>query len=107
MEVPKSHRSCQVRARLEVVCGDVLATPAPGAAADGFDVICANNYSHQCLRTRELMLAYLAGARAGLAAGGVFVLDLCGGPDCEQNSYEPLAFAECGRAGGRGCHAVL
>eukprot|EP01052_Picozoa_sp_SAG31_P006387 SAG31_NODE_293_length_18292_cov_8.779586_13_plen_195_part_00 len=67
-----------VRERITVLCGDVLETPTPSNEADRFDVICANNYSHQCLKSRELMLKYLISCRGSLAAGGIFVLDLCG-----------------------------
>ena len=67
-----------MRARLDVVCGDVLDIPPPASAADRFDVICANNYSHQCLKDRDAMLCYLTKCRASLAEGGIFVMDLCG-----------------------------
>ena len=61
-----------------VVCGDVLDIPPPASAADRFDVICANNYSHQCLKDRDAMLCYLTKCRTSLAEGGIFVMDLCG-----------------------------
>ena len=77
-----------VRQRLRVLLADVLAL---GSDPERFDIICANNYSHQCLKSRELMLKYLQGVRSSLAPGGLFVLDLCGGPECERNSYEELA----------------
>ena len=88
-----SKESPAVQERVEVVAANVLDPPAAAAAAaagasdEKFDVICANNYSHQCLKTKPLMLQYLKNCRAALAPGGIFVLDLCGGPECEQNSY--------------------
>ena len=67
-----------VRGRLDVVCGNVLDIPPPTTDADRFDVICANNYSHQCLKDRQSMLCYLTNCRGSLAEGGIFVMDLCG-----------------------------
>jgi len=67
-----------VRRRLDVVCGNVLNIPPPNSDADKFDVICANNYSHQCLKDRQSMLCYLTKCRGSLAEGGIFVMDLCG-----------------------------
>ena len=45
--------SASTRDRIEVVCADVLAPPS---TLPLFDVICANNYSHQCLKERDQML---------------------------------------------------
>ncbi len=67
-----------VRGRLDIVCGSVLDIPTPTSDADRFDVICANNYSHQCLKDRDSMLSYLTKCRGSLADGGIFVMDLCG-----------------------------
>ncbi len=46
------------------------------------DVLCAENFSYWIFQTRDALRTYFEFARQNLAEGGIFVLDLMGGPDC-------------------------
>jgi SAM-dependent methyltransferase len=48
------------------------------------DVRCAQNFSYWIFKTRTEMLDYFRKARKDLAPGGIFVIDLHGGPECQQ-----------------------
>lgn len=52
------------------------------------DVRCALNFSYCIFQTREEMLGYLRAAHADLAADGVLVLDIHGGPDSMEEVEE-------------------
>ena len=45
------------------------------------DVRCAQNFSYFVFKRRAELLGYFRSARADLAPGGIFVLDIYGGPD--------------------------
>ena len=87
--------------RLKLIEADVTRCRASA------DVIASLNFSHSIYTTREAMLKYLKHARRCLKPGGLFVLDLYGGPGAmqpcleareygdfdylwEQESYDPL-----------------
>ena len=52
------------------------------------DVRCAQNFSYWVFKTRREMLDYFQKARADLAKGGIFVIDLYGGPECYEAMEE-------------------
>lgn len=52
------------------------------------DVRCAQNFSYWIFKTRAEMLDYFRGAREDLADGGVFVLDVHGGPESIEEREE-------------------
>jgi SAM-dependent methyltransferase len=64
--------------RLQVVEADVRTVGPPRVPK--VDVVAALNFSALVLRERRDMLAYLRRVRAGLRAGGAFVMDVFGGP---------------------------
>jgi len=87
--------------RLKLTESDVLACRSKA------DVVASLNFSHFIFTTREQMLKYLRHARRCVKPGGVFVLDVYGGPGAmkpcldrrdhgqfeylwEQKSYDPL-----------------
>jgi Methyltransferase domain len=89
--------------RVQLHQGDVLKTRTAGA-----DILVAFNFSYWVFKRREQMLAYFRAARRGLAANGLFMLDIFGGPEAfeeckertdfrgfsyvwEQASYEPIS----------------
>ena len=59
------------------------------------DVRCAQNFSYFVFKRRDELLAYCARARADLARGGIFVLDIYGGPDA-MNEEEDVREIEAG-----------
>ncbi len=56
------------------------------------DVTAAQNFSYWCFYTRKDLLAYFQSVREDLADGGIFVLDLYGGPEAtiEQEEIREL-----------------
>ena len=52
------------------------------------DVRCAQNFSYWVFKTRAEMLDYFRGVRKDLAVGGIFVIDLHGGPESFQELEE-------------------
>ena len=52
------------------------------------DVRCAQNFSYWVFKTRSEMLGYFKGVQADLAKGGIFVIDLHGGPESFQELEE-------------------
>ncbi len=52
------------------------------------DVRCAQNFSYWVFKTRAEMLDYFKGVQADLAEGGIFVVDLHGGPESIQELEE-------------------
>jgi SAM-dependent methyltransferase len=65
--------------RLALVTADVRTSPGRG-----FDAVVAMNFSYSVFRRRDELRAYLRGARAALAPGGVVVLDAFGGPRAQR-----------------------
>jgi hypothetical protein len=59
---------------------------APSARAP--DIRCAHNFSYWVFKTRPVMLDYFRGACRDLARGGIFVIDLHGGPEAFQELEE-------------------
>jgi len=52
------------------------------------DVRCAQNFSYFVFKRRAELLAYFRSARRDLAPGGIFVLDIYGGPDAMEEEEE-------------------
>jgi hypothetical protein len=67
--------------RISLVNEDVLHARTPRA-----DILVAFNFSYWIFKRREQLREYFRAARRGLAADGVFILDMFGGSE---------AFAEC------------
>ena len=59
------------------------------------DVRCAQNFSYFVFKQRAELLGYFARVRADLAPGGIFVLDIYGGPDA-MNEEEDVREVEQG-----------
>jgi SAM-dependent methyltransferase len=59
------------------------------------DVRCAQNFSYFVFKRRRDLLRYFVSARADLAPGGIFVLDIYGGPDA-MNEEEDVREIEDG-----------
>lgn len=55
------------------------------------DVRCAQNFSYFVFKQRSELLAYFTSARRDLARGGIFVLDIYGGPDAMEEETEERA----------------
>ena len=73
----RTHYAPQVDAeRLHLSCANVL-DPDPTPV----DLVCALNFSYNTFHTREQLAAYFKAARAALADGGLFVVDVVGGQD--------------------------
>ncbi len=58
------------------------------------EVRCAQNFSYWLFRTRSEMLDYFRRAREDLAADGIFVIDLHGGPECLEEMEEETPLEE-------------
>src|SRR5439155_6376077 len=69
--------------RVHLVRGDVRRAAPPRV-----DVACALNFSWWVFHERADLLRYLRAARAGLAPGGVLVLNLFGGARAERALVE-------------------
>jgi SAM-dependent methyltransferase len=69
--------------RVKLVRGDVRTPRRPLV-----DIACALNFSWWTFRTRPDLLAYLKAARAGLAPGGILVMDAFGGDGAEKMLVE-------------------
>lgn len=54
---------------------------------DTCDVVIAVNFSWFVLHTRQALEHYFRGVRRALGQQGLFVLDMMGGPACEQEGY--------------------
>jgi SAM-dependent methyltransferase len=52
------------------------------------DVRCAQNFSYFVFKERRDLLAYFRSARRDLARGGIFVLDIYGGPDAMEEAKD-------------------
>jgi hypothetical protein len=62
--------------RISLVHGDVREVRRPKV-----DIVCAQNFSYYCFKTRAELVEYFRAARAGLQRDGVFFLDLLGGTE--------------------------
>jgi SAM-dependent methyltransferase len=69
--------------RLRLVTADVRERPGRG-----FDAVVALNFSYSVFKRRDELRGYLRGARAGLAPGGVIVLDVFGGWEAQKELVE-------------------
>lgn len=78
------------RARIRLLQQDVRAPRQSHAenGARGDDIILAMNFSYQCFKTRAALREYFAAAHAGLAAGGVLMIDAYGGHESWCNTRE-------------------
>jgi SAM-dependent methyltransferase len=74
--------------RLTLLERDVL----EGTPGDAFDVVCAFNFSYFAFQERASLLAYFSAVNRDLAAGGVLLLDLHGGPDAQFTLKEATEF---------------
>jgi len=82
----RAHRLPSLRAageRVHLVRSDVRHVQKPAV-----DVACALNFSWWVFHERAQLLRYLAAARAGLARGGILVLNLYGGGRAEGTLVE-------------------
>lgn len=70
-------------ARVRIVRGSVL-----DVRRGSFDLVAALNFSWLVFKTRREVLAYFRRARASLAKGGIFCLDLYGGPDSQRTTED-------------------
>ena len=58
----------------------------------GADILVAFNFSYWVFKRREQMLAYFRAARPALAANGLFMLDIFGGPEAFEECKERTDF---------------
>jgi len=75
--------------RIELHAEDVR---APSARRP--DVRCAQNFSYFVFKERAQLLAYFESARRDLAPGGIFVLDIYGGPEAMEEEEEEREIEE-------------
>lgn len=73
--------------RVELVNCNVLEAHGPAA-----DVIAAVNFSYFVFKERSQLLDYFRSARASLAADGVLILDIYGGPDAQTLQIEDTRY---------------
>jgi SAM-dependent methyltransferase len=64
------------------------------ASARRPDVRCAQNFSYFVFKRRADLLSYFESARRDLARGGIFVLDIYGGPDAMKEEEDVRAIAD-------------
>lgn len=72
----------KVQARVQMIRGDVLATPTAPA-----DITVAMNFSYWIFKRREQLLAYFRAVHQGLAKDGLFIMDAYGGFDAFRDEY--------------------
>lgn len=58
------------------------------------DIRCAQNFSYFVFKRRDELLAYFRSARQDLAPGGIFVLDIYGGPEAMEEESEERKIEE-------------
>jgi len=66
--------------RVTLIRDDVRAVNTPKV-----DIVTAFNFSYYIFKTREELLGYFANCRKSLAKGGIFVLDIFGGWEAQQD----------------------
>ena len=71
--------------RLTVLNKNVLDKKLPKA-----EIITVSNFSYYALRERNLMLKYFKNIHKALLTKGLFIIDVLGGPDCEELSEEEV-----------------
>lgn len=69
--------------RLTIINGDVLGVRAPKS-----DIVCAFNFSYYCFHSRRELLSYFKSVRRTLSLGGIFVVDIFGGPQHAKSSLD-------------------
>ena len=69
--------------RLKVLNKNVLDKNLPKA-----EIITVSNFSYYALKERALMLKYFKNVHKALSKKGLFIIDVLGGPDCEEISEE-------------------
>ncbi|MBN2714272.1 MAG: class I SAM-dependent methyltransferase [Deltaproteobacteria bacterium] len=77
-------------ARIQLKCQDVL-DAAPG---NGFDIVVAFNFSYFVFKQRQVMCQYFKNVHTAMNDGGLFILDLHGGPDAQFRMEEPTDMGE-------------
>lgn len=75
--------SADEQRRIELIEGDVLATPTNKA-----DITVAMNFSYWIFKTRSQLRAYFETVHKGLAEDGIFVMDCFGGYEAFQDEYK-------------------
>lgn len=68
----------EAQSRIRLLNRSVL---QPGSGAAAMDLILALNFSYWVFKDRATLLKYFRSARRSLASGGLFILDIYGGPD--------------------------
>lgn len=76
--------------KVSLLCQDVL----DASTKPEFDIITAFNFSYWVFEQRQTMLRYFKNAKAATKKGGVFILDLHGGPDSQFKLEEPIDMGE-------------
>ncbi|MBN2530870.1 MAG: class I SAM-dependent methyltransferase [Deltaproteobacteria bacterium] len=76
--------------KVTLLCQDVL----EAKTRPEFDIIAAFNFSYFIFKQRRTMLTYFKRVHKALNAGGVFILDLHGGPDAQFKMEEPTDMGE-------------
>ena len=71
--------------RLTVLNKNVLDKNLPKA-----EIITVSNFSYYALKERNLMLKYFKNVHSSLFKNGLFIIDVLGGPDCEELSEEEV-----------------
>jgi SAM-dependent methyltransferase len=61
--------------RLQLICGNVVSVKTRKV-----DMVVAGNFSFYIFKQRELLVRYFKGVRQALKRGGIFVLEMAGGP---------------------------
>ena len=82
----REHNFASLGERAERIRLHALDVRAPSAKKP--DVRCAQNFSYFVFKRREEMLEYFRSVRRDLAPGGIFVLDIYGGPEAMEEEEE-------------------
>lgn len=82
----REHNLASLGERAERIRLHALDVRAPSTRKP--DVRCAQNFSYFVFKRREELLEYFRSARRDLAPGGIFVLDIYGGPEAMEEEEE-------------------
>lgn len=82
----REHNLASLGERAERIRLHALDVRAPSAKKP--DVRCAQNFSYFVFKRREELLEYFRSVRRDLAPGGIFVLDIYGGPEAMEEEEE-------------------
>ncbi|MDX1444408.1 MAG: class I SAM-dependent methyltransferase, partial [Gammaproteobacteria bacterium] len=74
--------SPEQQARVQLIEGDVLATPTEKA-----DITVAMNFSYWIFKQRDQLRRYFSAVKEGLAEDGMFIMDCYGGYEAFQDEY--------------------